>query len=157
MRKRFAKPSSSASSPESASQRLSFCKPTMPYSPWYSPQKLLDGNQRIEDSLDPAPDRLSPRSRRQINQIRNLARSMTPGPRQQVAPAAPGSLRMGRDSSTHPRHSGYAPAGHQAGLAGQNEAQRWHHQHHKRDATSAESYAAQTPQIHYGFLIAPPP
>ena len=50
-------------------------------------------------------------------------------------------------------HSGCAPGDHQTGLAGQNEAQRWHHQHHKRAATSAGSYAAQTPQIHYGFLI----
>ena len=49
--KRFIKPSSSASSPEPAPQRLSFCKPAMPYSPWYSPQKLLDGSQRTGDSL----------------------------------------------------------------------------------------------------------
>ena len=98
----LSQPSNSTSSPESASQRLSFCKPTMSDSPWYSPQRLLGGNQRIEDNLDPAPDRLSSRSRRQFSQIRNLARNMAPRPVQRVPP---GSLRLGNGSSTHPARS----------------------------------------------------
>ena len=87
--------SNSTSSPESASQRLSFCKPAMPGSPWYSPQRLLGGNRRTED------DPISSRTRRQLNRIPN----MTPRSRQRVTPVAPGSLRLGNGSSTHPARS----------------------------------------------------
>ena len=54
------------------------CKPAMPGSPWHSPRRLLGGSQRTEDSLGPAPGRLSPRSRRQMSQARSLVRSMAP-------------------------------------------------------------------------------
>ena len=79
----------------------------MSNSRWFSPQRPSGENtpsssSTASSSSSSTPYRLSPRSRRQRDQIWDLAQRFTPRPVQQVSP---GSLRLDDDSSTPLVHS----------------------------------------------------